>query len=252
MSRKYIHVFLLTFTIIFGTQCSKTNDAAAPAVTINTYNNKEVGASANEILSADKPNLVLEINYVPGYELQATTMNSLNSFLSAYTRKGSFQLVQKTLAPTGKDTLSLSEIDQLERKNRTTFNSSTQVSIYILITDSRYTTANTLGAAYRNTSIVMFGKNVHQFSGGINQVSRYKLETSTLEHEFGHLFGLVNVGSPMVAPHEDATHKAHCSNDKCLMYWETETTQMLGTLMNNTIPPFDQNCHNDIAANGGK
>jgi hypothetical protein len=247
----FLTIVLSIFLIVSTTQCSKT-DVAAPAITLNTANNGTIGASARELLSAEKPSLVLEINYMPGYKLQSAALTTLNTFLSSYTKKGSYQLIEKEIAASGKDSLSLSEIDHIERKNRTTFNSSSQVSVYVLVTDGKYSPANTLGFAFRNTSVALMGKTIQTFSGGVNQVPRWKLEASTLEHEFGHLFGLVDVGSPMQTNHLDAAHKAHCDNHKCLMYYQTESTQFLGTIMTNNIPPLDANCHNDLIANGGK
>lgn len=252
--RQILTLVSLSFLVLFTSQCSKTADGpgSSSSVTLNTFNNKAVGASANELLSAEKPSIVLEVNYMKGFALQSSTLNSLNSFLSTYTKKGAFQVVQKEITASGKDSLSLAEIDKIERQNRTTFNSTNQVSVYLLVTDGGYNPENTVGFAYRNTSIVLLGKTISKFSGGANQVPRSKLELGTLEHEFGHLFGLVNVGTPMQTTHNDPANPAHCVNSKCLMYYQTETSRFLGTLMANNIPSFDTNCRNDLIANGGK
>jgi len=36
------------------------------------------------------------------------------------------------------------------------------------------------------------------------------------------------------------------------MYYQTQTTGMIGTLMNGAIPALDVNCRADLQANGGK
>ncbi|MCW3108665.1 MAG: hypothetical protein JWQ09_3171, partial [Segetibacter sp.] len=115
-----------------------------------------------------------------------------------------------------------------------------------------YNPPNTLGVAYRNTSIALFGKAIKSFSGGYNQVTASTLETGTLEHELSHLLGLVNLGSPLVTNHADPNNLHHCNNSKCLMYYQAETSQFLGKFTPGSIPALDANCHNDLIANGGK
>jgi hypothetical protein len=71
-------------------------------------------------------------------------------------------------------------------------------------------------------------------------------ERAILLHEFGHLIGLVNGGTPMKSEHAetDPKHKQHCRNEgQCVMYWCAPTIPE---------PDFDLPCKQDIAANGGK
>jgi hypothetical protein len=251
---KLFTLLMLSFTSLVSLQCSKTIEVGSDNnnVTLNTFNNKPVGESAKELLAADKPSLVFEVDYMPGFQLQASTIPNLTSFLSTYTRKGAYKLIQKQIAASGKDSLSLKDIDEIERKNRTAFNTANQVAVYILVTDGRYNPPNTLGVSYRNTSIALFGKAIKSFSGGYNQVPTSILETGTLEHELGHLLGLVNLGTPMKTNHADPNNGHHCNNSKCLMYYQAETSQFLGQYLGSSIPTLDANCHNDLIANGGK
>jgi hypothetical protein len=250
-TRQLLTAFLLSLITLVATNCTKTTIVnETPA--IDVANNAAVGASAHEMLTADKPSMVFEIDYMPGFSLQPATITYVTNFLSSYTKKGNYQVIQKQIAASGKDSLSLQEIDKIERQNRTQFNTTNQVAVYILITDGTYNPTNTLGFAYRNTSITLFGKALQNFSGGFFQVSRTKLEATTLEHEFGHLLGLVNNGSPMQANHVDPAHPKHCINKSCLMYYETESGAVLGNLSSGSIPTLDANCHNDLIANGGK
>ena len=46
--------------------------------------------------------------------------------------------------------------------------------VYVLFTDASYEVANVLGVAYRNTSVVLFGKTIRSNSGGLGQASRVK------------------------------------------------------------------------------
>jgi hypothetical protein len=132
------------------------------------------------------------------------------------------------------------------------FTTGDQLGVYFLYTNGNFTDNKVLGAAYRNTSMVIFGKTIHDNSGGLGQTSRTKLEGTVLDHEFGHIVGLVDLGSTMQTSHKDATHGNHCSNTNCLMYYASETTDILGFLLTGNIPPFDANCITDMHANGGK
>lgn len=245
-------IVILFFIAIIATKCSKTIEVSGDEVTLDNYNNKPVGESAKELLSADKPNLVFEVNYMSGSQLQSSTIPNLTNFLNTYTKKGTYQLIQKQIAASGKDSLSLNDINTIERNNRTAFNNANQVAVYILVTDGSYNPPNTLAVSYRNTSIAVFGKAIKNFSGGYNQVSTSMLETGTLEHELGHLLGLVNLGSAMTTNHADPNNLHHCNNSKCLMYYQAETSQFLGRFIGSSLPTLDANCHNDLIANGGK
>src|SRR5207247_219007 len=100
--------------------------------------------------------------------------------------------------------------------------------------------------SYWNTSTCVFGKTMYNNSGGSGQVTRTQLLTTLLEHEFGHLLGLVDQGTPMIAAHKDISNGAHCDNTHCLMYYAIETADA-GT-MNNNIPSLDANCMADLKA----
>ncbi len=127
------------------------------------------------------------------------------------------------------------------------------MAVNILYTNGQYTgSANTLGIAYRNTSIALFGKTIHDNSGGVGQTSRTKLEATVLEHEIGHLLGLVDLGSSMQVDHKDSSNGNHCNNKNCLMYYASETTDILGFIITGSIPQLDTNCKADLKANGGK
>lgn len=44
-------------------------------------------------------------------------------------------------------------------------------------------------------------------------------------HEFGHMLGLVNHGTPARYGHEDSDHSTHCSNIMCIMFWAASSLQ---------------------------
>ncbi len=51
--------------------------------------------------------------------------------------------------------------------------------------------------------------------------SRY-VEQSTIVHEVAHAIGLVNNGISLTSAHQDSPHGAHCTNDRCVMYYTNE------------------------------
>ena len=88
------------------------------------------------------------------------------------------------------------------------------------------------------------------------------MEATTLHHEFGHIFGLVNIQNDDIHPgdkHEDLDHQKHCIINDCLMYFEAQSItkdnlkarlQRLKALQN--IPSFDLDfCIEDLQAKGG-
>ncbi len=243
--KKQLLYLLLPLIIVF-TQCSKS-DSSGPQ---NNLNNRSVGASAKEILaSSTYQSINLQIHYMPGYPPDGIALNNLVVFLNTLINKpNGITITQAPIAASGKTVLTLSEVYEIEKANRSVYTSGTQLGIYLLFVDCKYTDANAVGLAYKNTSMVIFGQTVHESSGGITplQISRTKLETIVEEHEFGHLMGLVDLGSPMQTPHKDASSN-HCTNASCLMYFATNLNNITGP-----VPPLDTNCRNDLTANGGK
>lgn len=247
---KPLIVTLLTVSFLAG--CSKTSvkDLLGP----EALHDRAVGASANELLSSSKyKSLKLEVQYMPGYAPDAAALTQLQSFLSNYVNKpNGITVVTKEIAASGSTSLGANDVVSIEKQNRSVFSSGEEIALYILYTNGTYSDNSVLGVAYRNTSAVLFGKKIHDNSGGLGQASRTKLEATVLEHEVGHLLGLVDLGSPMQTSHKDGAHGNHCSNSNCLMYYASETTDILGFLVTGSVPPLDANCVADLKANGGK
>jgi hypothetical protein len=241
-------IFLYLLLIVAITSCTKNGSSGG-----GSYDGKGVGQSAHDFLSGTTfTNIHLEIQYAPGMKPQDASVNNLVNFLSAYLNKPSGINVSETqVSSIGKTSAGLTDVTNFESANRSLFTSGNTLAVYILFADAAYTTNGVVGLSYKNTSMVLFEKTIQANSGGIAQSSTTKVESGVLEHEFGHLLGLVNNGTPMVVDHEDTAHPPHCNNSNCLMYYETET----GGLMNaadNTVPSLDENCINDLKANSGK
>ncbi len=201
--------------------------------------------------------LIVEINYVQGYKPTQEAVNNMVTFLSARLNKPKgVKVSMNSIASPRKSSFSHSDVVHLEKIHRKHFPLGDILTAHILFLDAGYIqdTDNTkyLGMAYGATSIAIFQKTVSDYSGGITQPSNEVLETTIINHEFGHTLGLVNNGTSMQTNHQDNNHGHHCDNEECLMYYATETTDIVDNLVGGNIPELDQNCITDLKNNGGK
>lgn len=239
--------------------CSNNNDDTKIENGINKLPNQlPTGQSANDFLSAQKyTRIEIEILYVKNFKPNAQTITNFQNFIEARLNKpGGIIISQREVQSTGFSPYSITEVSNLENVYRSKFNNANILTLYVYFADGNAEgdTNNSfvLGTAYRNTSFVVFENTIMQNSGGLGQPSRVNLETTVVLHEFCHLLGLVNLGSPMVNAHQDATHGKHCDNQNCLMNWQVENEGAIAMLLGSSIPELDTNCLNDLIANGGK
>jgi hypothetical protein len=247
---KKILLLLCATALLYS--CKKTTNTD-PTYLPNSYSDQQLGASANDLLNGIKySSLAIQVQYMPGYQLDPVAISNVTNYLNTLCNKpGGITVTQTQIAANG-DTLNVDKVAIIEKQNRTAYTNGSTLALYILVTDGFDTSLTTLGFAYRNTSICLFGKDIFTNSGGFGEVSRVNLETSVLEHELGHIMGLVNLRTPMQIYHQDAAHGNHCNNDKCLMYYAIETHGAFGMLAPNIVPVLDSNCRNDLRGNGGK
>ncbi len=247
--------FLLLIALAFS--CSDVNDIVDPEPDPEYSHTEPPGHSANDFLSGNTfTGLTVEVDYMAGYEPNMEALNTLKNFFQQRLNKLSVTILAPTeIAAQGEDTYTAEEIRSLEEEHRDNFTEEKELTAYVIIVDGKYAQGNVLGIAYYNTSTAFFGTAIEQISGGLTQPSRYEVEASVFRHEFGHLFGLVAIegsGTEMQQPHQDAEHGHHCDNDQCLMYYAVESTELFGSIFTGDIPQLDQNCINDLQANGGK
>ncbi len=270
MKKSLYSVFVFIVLVVFS--CSKSSEADAEIEKIDKPASfKSIGDSANDLLSnTNFDKLKLEIGHVRGFRPTAVAVADLVEFLKLRTFKQNIEVIYKELDSPDKETLKLQEIADLETKNRTAFNQGKTLAIYIYFadapSDSDDPDANlaTLGAVYRNTSMVIYESTIRNLAGKSRLVTVATIETATLIHEFGHLFGLVNIGSDMVNPHEgvsvddetgEETGNKHCDRANCLMRAELEFGAAMGKMLtarNGQVPDLDAECLRDLKANGGR
>jgi hypothetical protein len=248
-------VLKLILAAILLSGCSKSSTSYVNNPNAPDYlHNRPVGASANEILASSKyTSLKIEIQYMTGFAPDPAAINHLQTVLAGLINKpGGVSVVTKEIPASSNTTLSVNDVLNVEHNNRTAFTGSTEIALYVLYTNGNYTESNVLGIAYKNKSVNLYVKKIHDNSGGLGQASRTKLEATVLEHEIGHLLGLVDLGSGMQTAHKDGAHGNHCNNSSCLMYYASETSDILGFLITGNIPVLDANCKADLHANGGQ
>ncbi len=218
--------------------CSKSSnndDDPLPKAVDKTANLLGTGDSANDILSNDSFNrLLVEIAYVSGFRPTVEAMNDFTDFLRQHTFKENIEIIYSELDSPEEENLTLQEIADLESENRTAYNNGNTLAIYIYFADSPSEGDEededlvTLGAVYRNTSMVIHEVTVRKLAAQSAFISNADVETATLNHEFGHLFGLVNLGTDMVNPHEDTDAENHCDVQGCLMRAELQFGSPVG------------------------
>lgn len=272
MKKSLYSIFVLIILLVFS--CSKSTDPDTesdenqPIDKAASY--KAIGDSANDLLSNSKfDKLQIEIDYVKGFKPTTAAIADLVEFLKERTFKQDIEISYKELESPNKETLTLQEIADLELQNRTAFNRGKTLAIYIYFADAPSDDDDpeadlvTLGAVYRNTSMVIYESSIRKLADKSSLISTATVETATLLHEFGHLFGLVNIGSTMVNPHEGITTNEdneeignqHCNQTGCLMRAELEFGAAMGKMIaakNGQVPDFDTECLLDLKANGGR
>jgi hypothetical protein len=200
--------------------------------------------------------LVVEIQYPQGYQPVSETVDKLRAFLEARLNKpGGISFILTGIPIARKDVYTIGDIKKIEDKYSRERTHRHLLAAYVFFADGAYAenTGNSqvLGMAYRPTSIAIFERTVRDFSGGLTQPAVTILEQTVVEHEFGHLMGLVNNGTGMLTEHQDENNGKHCDDQHCLMYYNVETSDVIANLTN-SVPQLDQHCLDDLGANGGK
>jgi hypothetical protein len=155
--------------------------------------------------------------------------------------------------------LTVEDLIALAQAHRSQTDTATKKTYYVLFVGGHFADGNgpnpnVLGISLGGTGVVAMFKDVIRSTSsvGLPNVVRY-VEQSTLIHEIAHAVGLVDTGVTMTQPHRDATHGAHCTNDRCVMYWLNEGASDAAAYVqqhvvsNNSIL-FDAACLADVDA----
>ena len=253
--KRSIYFFLILSLI--SLHCKKDNEPHSRYSDYyqNPYShNRDPGTSANDFLSGTNfKSLKIEIQYMAGLEPDPLAIDMFIDLLKERLDKPLGIFVElKQIDPTLKTIFTTEDISNIESQNRTVFSNGDQLGAYILIVNGAYYNGGILALAYKNTSVCLFGEPLKYFSVGITDNTKAKILAMLFEHEFGHLLGLVDMGTFMQVDHLDAKNGNHCNNSACLMHhtYEANTREFIRRFVD--IPSFDANCLADMQANGGK
>lgn len=248
---------VLICSILFS--CSTVTDEMIDGSTNVVTNRQTTGSSANDLLSANTfKKVVIEIAYIEGFEPTETAKNIFKNFIENRTYKPEgIEFITKEIPSTAKTVYTLNEIVDIEKEHRTTYNTNTTIAVWILFVNGKSSrdtsSASILGSAYWNTSFVIYEETIQGLSDSAFEPERSLLESSVMNHEFGHILGLTNLGTNLQSDHEDVNHPKHCNEENCLMYWSAETSQGIGNLFSGgQTPRLDAQCLADLKANEGK
>jgi hypothetical protein len=251
---------LITLLAIFVLSGCKKSDNDVPADP-TLANKQSTGTSSEDLLrETEFTSLTLEFVYPEGFQPETGTISNLVSFLEERLHKPEgITIVENVIpAPTG-NSFNINKIVSIEDEHRTIYNEGSNLAVYIFFANKSSSndtpTRVTLGSAYRNTSIVVYKKTINDIaiSNGINIPLA---EKTTLNHEFGHLMGLVNLQLDDIHQvHEDTQNSKHCMVEECLMYFETTGNRAVissALLSKSTVSDLDPLCIEDLQAKGGK
>ncbi|GGZ78800.1 membrane metalloprotease [Algibacter mikhailovii] len=251
-------VIACTIALLF-IACSDDSNSNETQTVNKALNRQSTGSSSNDLLSDDQfKSIRIELVYIEGFEPSDEAVDNFVSFLTNLCFKPDGITVEKrSLSSPEQETYTIEEIADIEREERKFYNTSDQIAVWALFMDGKSDKDEgdrvVLGTAYWNTSFVIYQNTIQRLSDSPFEPSRTKLESTVINHEFGHILGLTNLGAPMQTEHEDEENLKHCNVEDCLMFWESEVSGgSFNPLNRNKIPELDAQCLADLRANGGK
>lgn len=246
--------FLFTFLIIIS--CKKDDESTPLIDEAKSENLKPLGASAADLLSQNTySSLTLELAFTIGFRPSQEAIDDFKSFLESRINKpGGIVFVETEIITPFVESQTIDDIRKIEDEQRIHYTVADDIAIFIYFSHAKASTDSkisvTLGTAYRNTSVVIYQQTIREVSISQNS-DLYVLEETTLQHEIGHLFGLVNIQEDDIhSEHEDLAHRKHCKVEDCLMYFETNLPGSFRNRIN--VPSLDSLCMEDLQAKGGK
>lgn len=251
-------LFLIFLSFVVLASC-KSDDSDDGIADFKAENRKGLGTSAEDLLSDDLyTDLTVELVYAAAFAPLQETVDELQDFLSARLNKSTINIVRTVIDPPAGAPFDPDEIKRIEDENRTLYSTDEEIVVYVFFANGNKETDTetgfTLGTSYFNTSIVIYEKTLQDLEAGGNG-NLAVLEGVTVQHEFGHLFGLVNIQNDDIHPtdHEDPNASRHCVVESCLMFFESSVPGRMARLETMAdVPQFDALCLADLSAKGGK
>ncbi|MFT7072303.1 MAG: hypothetical protein ACJA1Z_000490 [Patiriisocius sp.] len=256
--KKITYLFILLVIII---ACKSDDDNVTEDP--KAENRKALGTSAEDLLSSETfKSLTVELVYSQGFRPSQETLDSFQEFiLNRVNKTDGVKFVENIVPEQPGAPFTIEEIRDIEENIRTEYTVGDDIAVYVFFSNGNNindtSTTVTLGTAYQNTSLVVYQRTLQQITE--NEPENLPLlEVTTLNHEFGHLFGLVNIQNDDIHPgdtHEDPLRAKHCVVEECLMYFEAlNITRIMERLRSRRgqVAQLDPLCIEDLQAKGGK
>ncbi|MEX1260613.1 MAG: hypothetical protein WEA58_07025 [Balneolaceae bacterium] len=219
------------------------------------FSHKNTPGDSNEdfVTNQEFDNLVIEIQYMPGMEPDEESLNNLLDFLDEHLDKTDITiLVPQSINSLNQTSYTLEDLQDLEDENREVYSEESTLAAYILIVDGSYfggqfEEPTRLSISTYNTSIALFGGTIDRISGPLTfEPSKLLVETNSMNHQFGHLMGLVDLSTEMVDEHLDSPNDHHCTNQECLMHFRVNSTEFFDSQFDDQISVLDNFCVDDL------
>ncbi|MBZ9631989.1 hypothetical protein LB465_14490 [Salegentibacter sp. LM13S] len=258
---KFKYRFILLFISVLSFSCSSDSDKNDDGIggIDKTANLQGLGDSASHLLSdAEFTSMNIEIVHVNGFAPSETALANFKNFLEERTFKpDGINISLRAVPSSGKAPFSIDEIVEIEKETRTIYNAGDEIAVYIYFADGKSEKDEenkfTLGSAFRNTSMVIFGGTIKDFASRPNAPNESDIEAAVLNHEFGHLFGLVDIGTEPQSDHKDDDNEGHCNVEDCLMRASIEFgSGIIDQIEGGRVPALGSHCIRDLQAAGGR
>jgi hypothetical protein len=219
------------------------------------------------VLSEPFPDLVVEVDHLPGVAPSETSLRALVEVLRAYTLKQDIVLLPPEEIEAGAVSRGGDEWDVAEVRaaHEATFGSDrpwtlgngTRAYLHVLYLDSFLRmetdgkTKVASGVAMRNVIVVFRGGDA---SGALvpNLATTLERETPVLLHEAGHAMGLIGLGAPEVRPHAQPDDPHHSRNPESVMHAAVDSLGYARATWHQTtaspVDLFDADDRADLAA----
>lgn len=212
---------------------------------------------AKPFLSSATPGMVVEIDRVRGKSIPASALTHLRQVLEREAVKpaGITFMEDDQLAPEGgmeggggNASYTVKEIRAIQSAFRNRTSDSRTAVVHVLILDGKNQEASgALGIATDASSIVLFAEQIERAASVL--VSASAIWRAVAVHEFGHLFGLIElVARSGTSRHEDPDHPGHSPNEGSVMYWAIESSDIATLLEGGPPDDFDADDRADLAA----
>ncbi len=248
--------FLSLISFFFIISCSSDDNSGDNSDDFRAENIKSLGVSAGDLLSdSNFTSLTVEFAFTLGYRPLQETIDSFRVFLEERLNKpDGIIFIETEIITPFVDTQSITEIREIEADQRTQYTVGDDIAVFIYFThaksDNDTESTKTLGTAYYNTSMVVYEQTLRDLSSS-QGFDLFILEETTVQHEFSHILGLVNLRDDDIHEnHEDPSHGSHCVVEDCLMYFASNKSQSFRN--RSSVPVLDPLCIEDLQAKGGK